>query len=424
MKLLLLSLLLSLQILPAENAAGQMYVKAAKEGDLKTIETLLSIGFSANQPIKGYTPLWFAIQSNRTDVVELLLEQHADPNALVMTEPDLSQYGGNITPLKLAVLMDNQRIASMLISSGAKVDGKGPSGHTALYEAVRDGHLDFIRFLIETGAAVNIRDAEGASPLDHAVWGGSVDSVALLLAHGARLNEPESNTGATPINEAAFLGHTDVVRYLIQFHPDLATPDKRGYAPLENAIRSGKEDSAVLLLEAEPNALSSKFMDAAIRKGESAVVTALLHHGAIANNPLPSGLTPLDVAASAGAAKVVQVLLENGADPNLSGKTGTTPLEDASLKGYPSVASLLLDHGAKVNQLNTGSGTTALYAAASFGKGEVVKLLLGRGANPNLCGSNRKSPYQAALDNGYPEVAALFPNRDRKGALPRTYCVE
>ena len=405
-------LLLSLQSLLAENAAGRMYVKAAKEGDIKTIETLFSIGFNANQPIRGYTPLWFAIQSNRPDIVELLLEQHADPNALVMTEPDLSQYGGNITPLKLAVLLDNQRIANMLISSGAQVDLKGPSGRTALYEAVRDCHLDLIRFLIENGAAVNLRDKEeGASPLDYAVWSGSVDSVALLLAHGARLNELEPKTGATPINEAAFVGHTNVVRYLIQFHPDLATPDKRGYRPLENAIRSGKEESAVLLLEAEPNAQPTKYMDAALHKGESAVVAALLHHGAIANDPLPSGLTPLDVAASAGSAKVVQVLLENGADPNLSGKTGTSPLEDAALKGFPAVVSLLLDHGAKINQLNTGSGTTALYAAASFGKAEVVKLLLDRGANPNLCGANHKSPYEAARGNGYPEVAAqIQPN--------------
>jgi ankyrin repeat protein len=405
-KVLIFLSVLTLQSLQAENAAGPMYVKAAKEGDIKTIETLFSIGFSANQPIRGYTPLWFAIQSNRVDIVELLLEQHADPDALVMTGVDLSQYGGNITPLKLAVLLDNQRIAQMLISSGAQVDSKGPAGRTALYEAVRDAHLDLIRFLIENGAVVNIRDKEGASPLDYAVWSGSVDSVALLLAHGARLNELESQTGATPINEAAFVGHTNVVRYLIQFHPDVATPDKRGDRPLDNAIRSGREESAVLLFEAEPEAQPTKYMDAAIRKGESTVVAALLHHGAIANDPLPSGLTPLDVAASAGSAKVVQVLLENAADPNLSGKTGTTPLEDASLKGFPAVVSLLLDHGAKVNQLNTSSGTTALYAAASFGKGEVVKLLLDRGANPNLCGANHKNPYEAARDNGYPEVAA------------------
>jgi ankyrin repeat protein len=173
----------------------------------------------------------------------------------------------------------------------------------------------------------------------------------------------------------------------------------------------GKEDSAVLLLEAEPKEQQTpqffgKTMDAAIKRGESVLVETLLRHGAIANVLLPSGNTPLDAAASAGASKIVHILLDNNADPNISGRNESTPLEDASLKGFDSIAGMLLDHGALVNRLNSGSGTTALYAAASFGRGEVVKLLLERGANPSLCGNNRKSPYQAALENGYSEVAA------------------
>ena len=415
MKLIFLFALLSLNFLRAESAAGQMFVKAAKDGDLQAIETLLSVGFNPNLPVHGYTPLWFAILSNRADVVDLLLAGHADPNALVMAGKDLSQYGGNATPLQFAVSLGNQRLVWKLISAGAQVDAKGPAGRTGLHTAVRESHLDLIRFLIENGADVNVRDTEGASPLDEAVWNGSLDSVAILLAHGARLNEPDTQTGATPINEAAFLGRTKVIQYLVQFHPDLATPDRRGFSPLDNAIRMGREDSALLLLEAEPkdrqtSEFFGKTMNAAIRKSEPALVEALLGHGAAANDPLPSGLTPLDAAASAGAGQVVRVLLDHGADPNISGPNGTSPLEDASLKGFDSIVGLLLDHGALVNRLNSGSGTTALYAAASFGKGEVVKLLLNRGANPNLCGNNHKSPYQAALENGYHEVATQIQN--------------
>src|SRR5450755_598003 len=228
MKLLFLLLLLSLTSLHAEATASQMFLSAAKEGDLRIIETLLSVGFNPNQPVRGYTPLYFAIQSNRAGVVDLLLAGHADPNALVMTGMNLSQYGGNATPLQLAVLLGNERLASTLISAGAHIDAKGATGRTPLYWAIRDDRLDLIRFLIEMGADVNVRDTDGASPLDEAVWHGSLDSVAILLAHGARLNEPNIKTGATPINEAAFLGHTPVVQYLVQFHPDLGIPDKRG----------------------------------------------------------------------------------------------------------------------------------------------------------------------------------------------------
>jgi ankyrin repeat protein len=302
-----------------------------------------------------------------------------------------------------------------LIAAGAHIDATGTTGGTALHYAVRDGHLEMIQCLIEKGADLNARDAEGASPLDQAIWNGSLDAVAILLAHGARLNEPETQTGGTPINEAAFMSRTAMVRYLLQFHPDLGVPDNRGYGPLDNAIRRGKEDSAQLLLEAEPKEQQTaqffgKTMEAATQKDESAVVAALLRHGALANDLLPSGSTPLDLAAFSGASKVVRVLLDHSADPNLSGRNGATPLEDASLKGFDSVVSMLLDHGALVNQLNIGSGTTALYAAASFGKGEVVKVLLSRGANPTLCGAHRKSPYQAAVENGYSDVATEIRN--------------
>jgi hypothetical protein len=172
----------------------------------------------------------------------------------------------------------------------------------------------------------------------------------------------------------------------------------------------GKEDAALLLLDAEPKERQTpqflgKTMDDAIRKDESLMVEALLRHGLPPNGILPSGYTPLDAAAFAGAVKTVAILLNNSADPNLSGPGGTTPLEDAALKGFDSIAGMLLDHGAQVNYINSGSGTTALYAAASFGKGEAVKLLLNRGANPGLCGAARKSPYRAALENGFDDVA-------------------
>jgi ankyrin repeat protein len=398
-KLLLLFLALSAKALQAESNPAEMLAKACSLGDLKTAEILLSSGVDPDLPDRyGRTPLYYAASFNQTKLVALLLAYHAHPN---MPYP----------PLQVAAQRGNLHIAEMLFAAGAQIDTKPATGRTALHFAVIGDHLDVIRFLIEKGAEVNVRDVEGTSPLDDAVWRGYLDATAILMAHGARLNEPEAKTGATPINEAAYRGNTPLVQYLLQFNPDLGISDKRGYTPLENAIRMGNADSALLLLEAETNVQKTsqffkKMISAAIKKDESVLVAALLRHGALANGTLPSGATPLDTAASTGAVKAARVLLNNGADPNRGGRNGTSPLEDASLKGFDTIVGMLLDHGALVNQVNSGSGTTALYAAASFGKGNVVTLLLKRGADPTICGKGHATPYQTALDNGYSEIAA------------------
>lgn len=396
--MIFLLLALSAGVLRGEGNAAEMLAKACRVGDLKTAEAVLSSGIDPDQ-VDRYrkTPLYYAASFNETKIVGLLLAHHANPNS------------GSLA-LQAAAELGNLRIAEMLVTAGAQINAKSPTGRTALHVAVTAGHLDLIQFLIEKGAEVNIRDVEGASPLDDAVWRGHLDATAILLAHGARLNEPDTKTGATPTNEAAYLGDTSLIRYLLQFHPDLGIPDKRGFTPLENAIRMGKEDSALALLRAEvkeqktPQFLE-KMLSAAIKKDEAAIVSALLRDGAPANGTLSSGATPLDAAASARAPNVVRVLLGNGADPNGSGLNGTSPLEDASLRGLDSIVAMLLNRGAHVNQVNISSGTTALYAAAAFGKGNIVTLLLERGADPNLCGNGQKTPYQAALENGYSEIA-------------------
>jgi ankyrin repeat protein len=390
---------------------AELLAKAARTGDTQRLESLLATGINPDLPDRyGHTPLYYAAAYNEAASVELLLASHANPNTYVSTHypADLHPFGA-ATPLQYAAERGNRRMASLLIEAGARVNEKGPTGRTALHCANRQ--LDVIALLLDKGADVNARDVDGTSPLDEAAWYGSLDTVALLLAHGARLNEPEPKTGATPMNEAAYKGQTKLVHYLLQFNPDLQIADKKGYRPLDNAIRMGKEDCALLLLAAEPKSIDTpeflaRALDAAVARDESRLVESLLEHGASVNALLPSGSTPLDAAAFSGAVNVVNVLLLHKADPNATGPKGNLPLEDAALKGYEPIVSALLDRGAHIDQISHTSGTTALYSAASFGKANTVRLLLNRGADPSLCGNNRKTPYQAALENGYTEAAA------------------
>jgi cytohesin len=232
----------------------------------------------------------------------------------------------------------------------------------------------------------------------------------------APLNEPETKTGATPINEAAYSNRLPLIPYLLQFHPDLLLPDRRGYTPLENAIRMRNEDVAILLLKAAPEeqkttSLLNKMLAACAKKNESHIADLLLSEGATANASVPDAATPLDIAVSAGGADVARILLARGADPNRSDHDGTSPLENAALKGIAEIVAMLLDRGANVDWINSDSGTTALYGAAAFGRADVVMLLLQRGASLNLCGQRKITPYKAALENGFNDIATQLQHR-------------
>jgi cytohesin len=391
--------------------------RAVVTGNVEAIERMLSAGVDPNARIaSGDTLLSVALHAGQPEAVDLLLAAHADPNAPFNNR---SFRTLSYSPLLYAVRFGDLRTVTRLIASGANANTKGTGGQTALHLAVDAQRYDILHILLENSADPNARDGEGAAPLDDAAWNGSIDAAAMLIARGARLNDPNTQTGATPINEAAYRGFTPVVRFLLELHADPQIVDKRGRSPLTNAIAMGKEDCALLLLHAQPpEAITPRFlqdnMQAAIPKDERSIIGFLLEHGLPVNGRLGDGSTPLTTAASSGALHAVDVLLAGGADPNLVDNAGATPLENAALKGFADVAEALITHGADINHLNDDSGGTALYAAASFGRVKVVKLLLDKGADPTLCGPRAKSPYQAASENSYAEVASEL---RRRGAV-------
>src|SRR5256885_15058267 len=76
-----LPVLWSATLLADGNESAEQLTRACRLGDFKMAGTLLASGLSADGRDRyGLTPLEYAASFNQTEIVDLLLSRHADPN--------------------------------------------------------------------------------------------------------------------------------------------------------------------------------------------------------------------------------------------------------------------------------------------------------------------------------------------------------
>lgn len=142
---------------------------------------------------------------------------------------------------------------------------------------------------------------------------------AILGQSRQRVNEagPE---GFTPLGLAAFFGHADAVKVLLE--------------------------SGAAVNEKDRSRFGNTALDAAVSANHADVVRILLAAGASPNVRDSADYTPLHKAAANGNSEIVRMLLERGADRAAIRKGGQTPLAEAEAKGHADVADLLRPRGA------------------------------------------------------------------------------
>eukprot|EP00947_MAST-08B_sp_MAST-8B-sp1_P002219 g2219.t1 len=129
----------------------------------------------------GATPLYIAASKGHDKVVSMLLE--------VGAKVDLATTDYNQTPLYIAAFRGYDKVVSVLIEEGkATVDLAAKDGVTPLFIAAENGHDKVVSVLIKDGKAtvdLAMTDEWGYTPLMAAARDGRKDVVALLLKHGA-----------------------------------------------------------------------------------------------------------------------------------------------------------------------------------------------------------------------------------------------
>ncbi|MDF5708844.1 MAG: ankyrin repeat domain-containing protein [Nostoc sp. S4] len=117
----------------------------------------------------------------------------------------------------------------------------GENGDTALMKATRESVYTVVKELIDIGADINARNSDASGGLrlrNNALWfacfGNHYDLINLLLANNINIDNQNDN-GATVLMYAASAGKTEVVKLLLQHHPNLDLKNLDDYKAIDFA---------------------------------------------------------------------------------------------------------------------------------------------------------------------------------------------
>jgi ankyrin repeat protein len=218
---------------------------AVLHGYMPIIDWLRDRGADPNAPgPHGDTPLHLAISTDYTTdrrVVLALLSMGADVNAA-------NEYGD--TPLHRAAFHGRTDMVRLLLTNHADVTRRAQRGETALLYAARpEGHPETVATLLEGGADANTPDAFGMTALHGAAMIGDTEVARVLIERGYANVNRQTLAGYTPLHVAAEAGKDDFVRFLLAHGADRTVRDRDGLTPAERArqfpaMRSTKDGRA------------------------------------------------------------------------------------------------------------------------------------------------------------------------------------
>ncbi len=121
----------------------------------------------------GFTPLHFACFFSKPEIVYLLLQRGADPNAV-------ARNSMKVTPLHSATAARHLPIVKLLLTHGGSPNVRQQAGWTPLHSAAQHGDKGLVQLLLEHGADHVARSEDGTMPAQLAHKNGHEVIAALI----------------------------------------------------------------------------------------------------------------------------------------------------------------------------------------------------------------------------------------------------
>ncbi|XP_042716879.2 protein tyrosine phosphatase type IVA 3 isoform X4 [Chrysemys picta bellii] len=405
---------------------------AAKRGHAAVVKALLQRGAEVDARTKeNYTALHLAAQHCKPLVVQTLLGF----GARVQLKGGKAQE----TPLHIAArIREGEKVAEMLLKSGADVNVEQENGETAMHVAARHGNLRMIKALIEEGGELTLQSKAGECPLHIAVQHCHLPVVEEILnylatekshAEAVACVNQENKAGETPLHLAAAVKkdmvhfeeeETKIIAMLMEYDADISRTTRLSLeTPLHYCAHVGNAD---VLLEMLKHINTSRMQQTinkqakndwspllvAAERGHTAIVKILLQHHARVDVFDEHGKAALHLAAENGHDQIADVLLWHKAFVNAKTKLGLTPLHLSAQNGYNHLVKLLVEtHLASIDAM-TLTKRTPLHLAALTGQLDVCTSLLSMSADVNATDIQGQTPLHLAAENDHSEVVQFF----------------
>ncbi|KAF5686699.1 ankyrin protein 1 [Fusarium denticulatum] len=447
-------------------------IQAISEGDLDIVKMLIEHKATVDKreapPSDGLsrTPLQVAVDWNRPDIVQYLLEKGADPDArdsdgipvigsaVSGGHINMVQWLGDanadvnvicldskITPLHEAY--PHPEIVRLLLEHGADINKGNADSRTALNFAISKNSLATVQVLLEAKTKPDINTDMIYGDLRRVIVGGYIDVVEKMLEAGIDVNNVNEKGESLLAYGIKYNAPSSMIRKILEYNPDLEMRDKKGNTALHCITRSTTLETVRLVVNAGGrldvlNSDKDTPLIVAIRAQMDDVFFYMLKKepSLLTQNFITSQqrATALHEACRFGSLAMVRSLIDHGMDVNscCEGIYGT-PLISATLKGdllssplASDTIALLLVNGANPST-KAGLFRYPLISACLSCPADTVKLLLNTDTSPQDEDSfNRKAVHLAC----YNSLAVLnvleapdsdFAVRDVVGRVPLHY---